>query len=164
MLSLPMSSPTTTPLKSGAQAVLCVGALGVVFGDIGTSPLYTMRECMAHLPPGEQAAGEFDQQGARLGLGHGANAFRKKSGAPKLPDFRASSSGGFQSRLTTPNKKTKAGIAKNDHVPHCAGTSLLAIFECRCMNKYLDLSLIVVIQTFAFTRISKALASPFLAW
>jgi KUP system potassium uptake protein len=29
---------------------MCLGALGVVFGDIGTSPLYTMRECLAHLP------------------------------------------------------------------------------------------------------------------
>jgi KUP system potassium uptake protein len=39
------------------QAGLALGALGVVFGDIGTSPLYTMRECLAHLPPGERAAG-----------------------------------------------------------------------------------------------------------
>jgi KUP system potassium uptake protein len=34
-----------------------MGALGVVFGDIGTSPLYTMRECLAHLPPGSQMDG-----------------------------------------------------------------------------------------------------------
>jgi KUP system potassium uptake protein len=34
---------------------LWVGALGVVFGDIGTSPLYTMQECLAHLPAGERA-------------------------------------------------------------------------------------------------------------
>jgi hypothetical protein len=27
-------------------AVLCLGALGVVFGDIGTSPLYTLKECL----------------------------------------------------------------------------------------------------------------------
>src|SRR5215510_16037321 len=27
-------------------AALAVGALGVVFGDIGTSPLYTLKECM----------------------------------------------------------------------------------------------------------------------
>jgi len=27
---------------------LAVGALGVVFGDIGTSPLYTFKECLAH--------------------------------------------------------------------------------------------------------------------
>jgi KUP system potassium uptake protein len=29
--------------RSGAQAALAVGALGVVFGDIGTSPLYTVQ-------------------------------------------------------------------------------------------------------------------------
>jgi KUP system potassium uptake protein len=39
-------------LRRSAQAALALGALGVVFGDIGTSPLYTMRECMAHLPTG----------------------------------------------------------------------------------------------------------------
>src|SRR5262249_19719846 len=33
-----------------AKMALSIGALGVVFGDIGTSPLYTMRECIAHLP------------------------------------------------------------------------------------------------------------------
>lgn len=32
------------------KAGLCIGALGVVFGDIGTSPLYTMRECLRALP------------------------------------------------------------------------------------------------------------------
>ncbi|HKB92282.1 MAG TPA: KUP/HAK/KT family potassium transporter [Opitutaceae bacterium] len=40
-----------------AQAGLCLGALGVVFGDIGTSPLYTMRECLARLPVEEQSTG-----------------------------------------------------------------------------------------------------------
>ena len=34
------------------QLALSLGALGIVFGDIGTSPLYTMRECIAHLPDG----------------------------------------------------------------------------------------------------------------
>ncbi len=38
-------------VSKAAQAGLCLGALGVVFGDIGTSPLYAMRECLAHLPP-----------------------------------------------------------------------------------------------------------------
>ena len=28
-------------------ALLAVGALGVVFGDIGTSPLYALRECLS---------------------------------------------------------------------------------------------------------------------
>jgi KUP system potassium uptake protein len=36
-----------TPGKSAAAA-LVVGALGVVFGDIGTSPLYTLRETFTH--------------------------------------------------------------------------------------------------------------------
>lgn len=52
-----MSAPSTTPIKTGAQAALCVGALGVVFGDIGTSPLYAMKECLAQLAPGERAEG-----------------------------------------------------------------------------------------------------------
>lgn len=34
------------------KAGLCIGALGVVFGDIGTSPLYTMRECLRSIPAG----------------------------------------------------------------------------------------------------------------
>src|SRR5271163_4248511 len=42
-----------------AKAALCIGALGVVFGDIGTSPLYTMRECVAHLPAGGRTEGIF---------------------------------------------------------------------------------------------------------
>ena len=50
-----MSSHAIKPLKAGAQAALCIGALGVVFGDIGTSPLYTMKECMTHLPAGVDA-------------------------------------------------------------------------------------------------------------
>ena len=32
--------------RSGVAA-LTLGALGVVFGDIGTSPLYALRECFA---------------------------------------------------------------------------------------------------------------------
>jgi KUP system potassium uptake protein len=34
-----------------AMAALALGALGVVYGDIGTSPLYAMRECFSHAPP-----------------------------------------------------------------------------------------------------------------
>ena len=52
-----MSAPSTPPIKTAAQAALCVGALGVVFGDIGTSPLYAMKECLAQLAPGERAEG-----------------------------------------------------------------------------------------------------------
>ena len=43
----------TTGQASGLRAGLALGALGVVFGDIGTSPLYTIRECLAALPPVE---------------------------------------------------------------------------------------------------------------
>lgn len=34
--------------QSGKQNLLVLGALGVVYGDIGTSPLYTLRECLSH--------------------------------------------------------------------------------------------------------------------
>ncbi len=37
------------------QLGLCLGALGVVYGDIGTSPLYTMRQCLHQLPVAERA-------------------------------------------------------------------------------------------------------------
>ncbi len=37
----PADARTRTPLS-----LLCLGALGVVFGDIGTSPLYTLKQCM----------------------------------------------------------------------------------------------------------------------
>lgn len=36
---------------------LTLGALGVVFGDIGTSPLYALRECLKYLPPVERSDG-----------------------------------------------------------------------------------------------------------
>lgn len=52
-----MSTPSVPNLTHRAKAGLCLGALGVVFGDIGTSPLYTMRECISHVPGGDQAAG-----------------------------------------------------------------------------------------------------------
>jgi len=35
-----------SPDHKASLAALSLGALGVVFGDIGTSPLYTLRECM----------------------------------------------------------------------------------------------------------------------
>jgi KUP system potassium uptake protein len=37
--------------KKTPLLVLTLAALGVVYGDIGTSPLYAMRECFAHIPP-----------------------------------------------------------------------------------------------------------------
>jgi len=45
-----MSTRSPLPLRTSAQIGLTIGALGVVFGDIGTSPLYTMKECLAHMP------------------------------------------------------------------------------------------------------------------
>jgi KUP system potassium uptake protein len=49
----PGSMPPAAAAKNGYQTgekkvlPLVVGAIGVVFGDIGTSPLYTIRECFA---------------------------------------------------------------------------------------------------------------------
>lgn len=44
------------PTKPSRLAVLALGALGVSFGDIGTSPLYALRECFrgaSHLEPSD---------------------------------------------------------------------------------------------------------------
>ncbi|HYG88704.1 MAG TPA: potassium transporter Kup [Azospirillum sp.] len=41
-----MTSKAAEP-GAGRAAALTLGALGVVFGDIGTSPLYTLRECFS---------------------------------------------------------------------------------------------------------------------
>jgi KUP system potassium uptake protein len=38
-----------------AMAALALGALGVVYGDIGTSPLYAMRECFSYTPANAQS-------------------------------------------------------------------------------------------------------------
>ncbi len=51
-----MSQPASAQ-PNATRTALTLGALGVVFGDIGTSPLYTLRECLAHLPEGDRAAG-----------------------------------------------------------------------------------------------------------
>ncbi len=37
-----------SPRTRGELAALSLGALGVVYGDIGTSPLYAMRECLGY--------------------------------------------------------------------------------------------------------------------
>jgi KUP system potassium uptake protein len=43
------SSPgASTPQSKAKLAALSLGALGVVYGDIGTSPLYAMKECLAY--------------------------------------------------------------------------------------------------------------------
>jgi KUP system potassium uptake protein len=46
-----LSSPSNPPNSRSALAVLTLGAIGVVYGDIGTSPLYAFREAL------NQAAG-----------------------------------------------------------------------------------------------------------
>jgi KUP system potassium uptake protein len=40
-----MTEPFTAPRSRGYLATLTIAALGVVYGDIGTSPLYALREC-----------------------------------------------------------------------------------------------------------------------
>ena len=42
----PTSGAVTDSERSASLTVLVLGALGVVFGDIGTSPLYTLKECL----------------------------------------------------------------------------------------------------------------------
>ncbi|HWB07402.1 MAG TPA: potassium transporter Kup [Verrucomicrobiales bacterium] len=44
-----MSQPDSSLSHSRRLWVLVLGALGVVFGDIGTSPLYALRECFVEL-------------------------------------------------------------------------------------------------------------------
>jgi KUP system potassium uptake protein len=52
MENVPASSQPSQPVApanphhQASLAALTLGALGVVFGDIGTSPLYTLRECL----------------------------------------------------------------------------------------------------------------------
>ncbi len=58
MTSIPTSSHAVTNPLRGA---MIVGALGVVYGDIGTSPIYTLRECL-------KSAGSGNAPEAVLGL------------------------------------------------------------------------------------------------
>jgi len=53
--SLPRQPPSTKKLLT-----LAVGAVGVVFGDIGTSPLYTIKECARVLHHGDGAITQTD--------------------------------------------------------------------------------------------------------
>src|SRR4051812_47543783 len=56
VIAVPQSIPPVAHVSHGANqahgsdlAKLALGALGVVYGDIGTSPLYAIRECVT--PP-----------------------------------------------------------------------------------------------------------------
>jgi KUP system potassium uptake protein len=40
-------------VKDKAKQGLILAALGVVYGDIGTSPLYTVKQCFDNVPVGE---------------------------------------------------------------------------------------------------------------
>src|SRR5436853_5782718 len=43
-MSATAASAPATPQPPGSTAALVLGAIGVVFGDIGTSPLYALKE------------------------------------------------------------------------------------------------------------------------
>ena len=58
-----MSNPRGQHLSPTAYAALAVGAIGVVFGDIGTSPLYALKESFTHLKAHGQAVDELYVRG-----------------------------------------------------------------------------------------------------
>jgi KUP system potassium uptake protein len=72
-----MSSPEQAGLKRTTQLALGVGALGVVFGDIGTSPLYALRECISRLGPVDRTEGIL---GVMLRGVHQISQFRDQGG------------------------------------------------------------------------------------
>ena len=51
-----MSDSQASPHLHGTAAAAIIGALGVVFGDIGTSPIYTLKECFSPESPHHLAA------------------------------------------------------------------------------------------------------------
>jgi KUP system potassium uptake protein len=54
-----MSSSTPNVVSRGRLAALTLGAIGVVYGDIGTSPLYAFREALAQLGTSVVGPGEI---------------------------------------------------------------------------------------------------------
>ncbi len=59
--ALPLHHPHAAPLRGRALGLMSLAALGVVFGDIGTSPLYALKECVEiHLHGGDGRALEED--------------------------------------------------------------------------------------------------------
>jgi KUP system potassium uptake protein len=59
LTSFMSSVPATQSPVERVKLALCLGALGVVFGDIGTSPLYALRESVSQLPATDQVMGVF---------------------------------------------------------------------------------------------------------
>jgi len=55
--SAPQGAPHGAPVGRRELALASLGALGVVYGDIGTSPLYAMKECLAWHPDGKFPSG-----------------------------------------------------------------------------------------------------------
>jgi KUP system potassium uptake protein len=51
-----LAPPPVPDGKRSKMSVMMLGALGIVFGDIGTSPLYTLRECLGHFGPRDPIA------------------------------------------------------------------------------------------------------------
>jgi len=45
------ASPDVDAATRKRLAPLVIGAIGVVYGDIGTSPLYTLRQCFTGMHP-----------------------------------------------------------------------------------------------------------------
>src|SRR6186997_3222654 len=43
--ALPAPPSGESPVHKRRFAILCLASLGIVYGDIGTSPLYALREC-----------------------------------------------------------------------------------------------------------------------
>src|SRR5262245_1021749 len=64
MASTELRAPTAAhtvphePKSAKELAAISLGALGVVYGDIGTSPLYAMKECLAWGPEGAEGFSE----------------------------------------------------------------------------------------------------------
>ncbi len=52
-------APSNAATSRKLQLSLALGALGVVFGDIGTSPLYALRESVAQLPEADRVGGVY---------------------------------------------------------------------------------------------------------
>lgn len=48
-----MTQSPARPSSPRSIAAVSLGALGVVYGDIGTSPLYAIKECLAWHPEGK---------------------------------------------------------------------------------------------------------------